>query len=128
MGKIDKKAAPAVQKKAKVKKTIEKPKPAQKSPAKKAIKAEKIGISGKFTGLKPKTSKKKPVAKDDNVNMNGYYLNKLLTTFSYRLSLKLMAKKRQRRQKSRKRPSQRRETERASLRSTACPMASMRIS
>lgn len=61
MAKTKKAAAPAVEKKTKVKKVIEKPKPVQKSTVKKVVKAEKKaaigGISGKYTGVKEKKAK-----------------------------------------------------------------------
>ena len=64
-----KQGPPAVGKKYKVKKVIEKPKPAQKSAAKKVVKAEKKanpgGISGKYTGLKEKKPKAAAAVKTD---------------------------------------------------------------
>lgn len=68
MAKATKKAAPAVEKKTKVNKLIEKPKPVKKSVVKKVVKAEKnaipAGISGKFTGVK-EAKPKAVVAKPD---------------------------------------------------------------
>lgn len=61
MAKTPKSAAPALEKKTKVKKAIEKPKPVQKTAAKKVAKAEKkpkvAGISGKYAGIKEKKPK-----------------------------------------------------------------------
>lgn len=54
MAKTTKKAAPAVEKKTKVNKGIEKPKPAKKTVAKKAAVG---GISGKYAAIKEKKPK-----------------------------------------------------------------------
>lgn len=59
MAKTQKSAAPAVEKKTKMQKASDKPKPVKKSTVSKVLKAEKKvgGISEKFTGVKEKKPK-----------------------------------------------------------------------
>lgn len=78
MAKTAKNTAPAVEKKTKVNKGIAKPKPAQKSVAKKAAPG---GISGKYSGIKEKKPKATAAVSEAPVSHNALLCPSHILTF-----------------------------------------------